>query len=55
MASYALYYEYEEGIREFLDTYTEKQDAYAEKHRLEAQIADDEDAYRVRVIVVEEL
>lgn len=54
MASYAVYYVYDDGEKEYAESFTDSHDAYAEKDKLQAEIDADEDAEGVRVVVVEE-
>lgn len=54
MTSYAVYYVYAEGDREYVESFSDHTAAYTERARLQAQVDADEDAEGVRVIVVEE-
>ncbi len=54
MASWAIYYVDDDGMREYVESFSEAKAAYDEKAVLTEEISEDEDAEGIRVIVVEE-
>lgn len=54
MSSWAVYYVYDEGDKEYLESFSDKKDAYDEKDRLQAELDADEDAEGIHVRVIEE-
>ncbi len=55
MASWAIYYVDDDGMREYVESFSEAKDAYAERDRLMESITEDEEEDGIRVIVLEEL
>lgn len=54
MPSYGVYYAYDDDTHEWVESFSDKKDAYDKKHGLEAEIEADDDAEGVRVVVIEE-